>query len=130
MRQADTSRPLVDPHPLPCIQGAVLQVSVHATRVVGTYFNYSPEACGVAANGYTAAISQLTFGSEPGLGPGDACGRCFSVTGTADPYSPSYTGPFKSIVVKVTDMCPAAGNQEFCSQTASNPTNEHGASVQ
>jgi hypothetical protein len=45
-------------------------------------------------------------------------------------YSPSYTGPFgKSIVVKVTDECPIAGNSEFCGQTASHPTNTHGASV-
>jgi hypothetical protein len=61
-------------------------------------------ACGRAASGYTAAINQLAFGSGPGLGPGDACGRCFALTGRADPYSPNYTGPFKTIVVKVTDL--------------------------
>lgn len=32
-------------------------------------------ACGIAASsGYTAAISQLAFGSTPGSGAGDACG--------------------------------------------------------
>ena len=61
-------------------------------------------ACGIAASGYTAAINQLAFGSAPGLGPGDACGRCFALTASADPYSPGFTGPFKSIIVKVTDM--------------------------
>lgn len=62
-------------------------------------------ACGKTASGYTAAINQLAFGSGPGLGAGDACGRCFALTGNADPYSPNYTGPFgKSIVVKVTDL--------------------------
>ena len=61
-------------------------------------------ACGKAVSGYTAAMNQLAFGSAPDLGPGDACGRCFSLTGTADPYSPAYKGPFYSIVVKVTNL--------------------------
>ena len=92
---------------------------------------------------------QLAFGSSPGIGPGDACGRCFALTASADPYSPSYTGPFgKSIVVKVTDMCPAAGNevrqdiyivlvsmitcslQQWCGQTQSNPVNSFGMQYQ
>ena len=51
-------------------------------------------ACGIAATGYTAAINQLSFGAAPGDGAGDACGRCFRLTGSADPYSPSYTGPW------------------------------------
>jgi hypothetical protein len=84
----------------------------------------------MTATGYTAAISQLAFGSAPGLGAGDACGRCFSLTASADPYSPAYTGPFKSVIVKVTDMCPAAGNEQWCGQTTSNPTNSFGKSVQ
>ena len=87
-------------------------------------------ACGVAANGYTAAVSQLAFGSSPGLGPGDACGRCFAITANADPYSPAFTGPFKTIIVKVTDLCPVAGNQEWCSQSTSNPNNQHNEPVQ
>jgi hypothetical protein len=75
-------------------------------------------------------MSQLSFGSAPGSGAGDACGRCFQITGTSDPYSPSYTGPFgKSIVVKVTDLCPVQGNSAFCGQTQSHPTNTFGASV-
>lgn len=88
-------------------------------------------ACGKSASGYTAAINQLAFGSVPGLGAGDACGRCFALTGNKDPYSPSYTGPFgQTIVVKVTDMCPVQGNQEFCGQTTSDPTNQHGMPFQ
>ncbi|EKM54209.1 glycoside hydrolase family 45 protein [Phanerochaete carnosa HHB-10118-sp] len=90
------------------------------------YSGCGSPACGKSASGFTAAINQLAFGSAPGLGAGDACGRCFALTGNQDPYSPSFTGPFgQSIVVKVTDMCPVQGNQEFCSQTTSNPTNEH-----
>ncbi|KIP11594.1 glycoside hydrolase family 45 protein [Phlebiopsis gigantea 11061_1 CR5-6] len=91
------------------------------------YSGCGSPACGKSASGYSAAINQLAFGSAPGLGAGDACGRCFALTGTADPYSPSYTGPFgQSIVVKVTDLCPVSGNQEFCGQTQSSPTNQHG----
>ncbi|KNZ72653.1 hypothetical protein J132_02246 [Termitomyces sp. J132] len=75
------------------------------------YSGCSAPACGKTASGYTAAINQLAFGAPPGAGAGDACGRCFAITGTADPISPSYTGPFNSIVVKVTDECPVNGNQ-------------------
>ncbi|KAG5732661.1 hypothetical protein E4T56_gene16789 [Termitomyces sp. T112] len=90
------------------------------------YSGCSAPACGKAASGYTAAINQLAFGAPPGAGAGDACGRCFAITGTADPISPSYTGPFNSIVVKVTDECPVNGNQEWCGQTQSNHNNQHG----
>ncbi|KAI0773273.1 endoglucanase V-like protein [Trametes elegans] len=93
------------------------------------YSGCNQPACGVAANGYTAAVSQLAFGSGPGLGPGDACGRCFAVSASADPYSPAYGGPFQTIVVKVTDLCPAQGNEEWCGQSTGDPTNQHGASV-
>ncbi|KAI9431538.1 glycoside hydrolase family 45 protein [Lactarius psammicola] len=87
-------------------------------------------ACGKSASaGYTAAMNQLAFGAPPGLGAGDACGRCFKVTGSADPYSPSNKGPFKSIIVKVTDLCPVQGNEKWCGQTASNATNSFGQSV-
>ncbi|KAF5362518.1 hypothetical protein D9756_002451 [Leucocoprinus leucothites] len=69
------------------------------------YTGCGQPACGKTATGFTAAINQLAFGSGPGLGAGDACGRCFAVTGTSDPFSPSFPGPFHSIVVKVTDLC-------------------------
>jgi hypothetical protein len=49
-------------------------------------------------------LNQLAFGAMPGGGPGDACGRCFALTGTSDPYSLAFQGPFKSIVVKVTNL--------------------------
>ncbi|KAJ3927911.1 MAG: endoglucanase V-like protein [Lentinula lateritia] len=90
------------------------------------YSGCGSPACGVTATGFTAAINQLAFGSVPGLGAGDACGRCFALTGAADPYSPAYTGPFNSIVVKVTDMCPVAGNEQWCGQTTSDPINSFG----
>lgn len=94
-----------------------------------TVLNYAPTsfaACGKTANGYTAAINQLAFGSADQLGPGDACGRCFAITGNKDPYSPNYTGPFgQTIVVKVTDLCPAPANPLWCGQTTSNPTNTY-----
>lgn len=92
--------------------GGYVQTAGPGNASFTMYSGCAQPACGIAASGYTAAISQLAFGSVPGIGPGDACGRCFALTGTADPFSPAYTGPFgKSIVVKVTDMCPVAGNE-------------------
>lgn len=88
------------------------------------------KACGKSATGYTAAMNQLSFGSAPGSGPGDACGRCFALTANKDAYSPSYTGPFKTVVVKVTDLCPVQGNQEWCGQTTANHNNQHNEPVQ
>ncbi|OCH91482.1 hypothetical protein OBBRIDRAFT_834143 [Obba rivulosa] len=74
-------------------------------------------------------MNQLSFGAPPGDGAGDACGRCFTITGTEDPFTPSFAGPFNNIVVKVTDLCPVAGNAEWCAQTTANPENEHGEAV-
>jgi hypothetical protein len=75
-------------------------------------------------------MNQLSFGAPSGVGPGDACGRCFKVTGSADPYTPSNKGPFKSIIVKVTDLCPIQGNEQWCGQTVSEPQNSFGQSAQ
>ncbi|KAI0690533.1 endoglucanase V-like protein [Cytidiella melzeri] len=100
--------------------------SASGTASFTQYSGCGSPACGISASGFTAAVNQLTFGSAPGSGAGDACGRCFSLTGTKDPYSPNYTGPFgKTIVVKVTDLCPVSGNEEWCGQTQSNPLNQH-----
>lgn len=75
-------------------------------------------------------MSQLAFGSVPGLGAGNSCGRCFEITGEHDPYDSSFTGPFNKIVVKNTDMCPVQGNEQWCGQTAQNPVNSFNASMQ
>ncbi|KAL4245853.1 RlpA-like domain superfamily protein [Abortiporus biennis] len=93
------------------------------------YSGCGAPACGKSATGFTAAINQLAFGAPPGLGAGDACGRCFAITATLDPFSPSFTGPFQTIVVKVTDLCPVQGNEEWCGQTQSSPNNQHGTPV-
>ncbi|KAI9440335.1 endoglucanase V-like protein [Lactarius indigo] len=93
------------------------------------YTGCSTPACGKVAHGYTAAINQLSFGAPGGQGAGDACGRCFKVTGNKDPYSPSFKGPFKSIVVKVTNLCPYAKGEDWCGQSLSKPLNQFGAPV-
>lgn len=89
-------------HPSHFTAGAGSQVP--CPQDLGVYGAEIFIACGKTGSGFTAAINQLAFGSAPGLGAGDACGRCFALTGTADPFSPAYTGPFHSIVVKVTDL--------------------------
>ena len=87
-------------------------------------------ACEKSATGFTAVMSQLAFGAPPGLGEGDACGRYFKVTANKDPYSLSYTGPFNSVVVKTTDLCPVSCNSQRCGQMTANPVNLVGMSVQ
>lgn len=68
----------------------------------------------------TAAMSQYAYGSSTAYGP--ACGRCFEITllntytGTP-PFFPNVT---KSVVVKVTDLCPAGG-AGWCSATPDKP---------
>lgn len=102
-------------------------VQIATNNASFTYYSgCNAPACGKTAAGFTAAMSQLSFGAPPGLGAGDACGRCFAITGTQDPYSPQYTGSMgNTIVVRVTDLCPVAGNYEFCGQTTGNPLNQH-----
>jgi hypothetical protein len=99
-------------------------VKAHAKR------NVSLIACGQTANGFTAAISQLACGSVDGLGPGDACGRCFNITGNRDPFSPENPIQPTSIIVKITDMCPIQDNLFWCGQTRSNPVNSLNKAVQ
>ncbi|KAI0251774.1 glycoside hydrolase family 45 protein, partial [Lactifluus subvellereus] len=93
------------------------------------YSGCQSPACGKVANGFTAAISELTFGANGGLGGGDACGRCFNLTGNYDPYTPSFQVVPTSIVVKATDLCPYRGNEKWCGQSANHQINDHGMSV-
>jgi hypothetical protein len=94
-------------HPLPCILVVHLQVMITTALTIDDWFYFIcwQLACGISAgSGFTAAINQLAYGAPPGMGAGDACGRCFRLTGTGDPYTPSYAGPFHSIVVKATNL--------------------------
>ncbi|KAL5528580.1 hypothetical protein ACEPAF_7716 [Sanghuangporus sanghuang] len=79
-------------------------------------------ACGCVAESThfpTAALSQMAYGSSEAFGPG--CGRCFNLTLlntflSSPPFFPNVT---KSVVVKVTDLCPFVG--EWCSGTQDKP---------
>ncbi|EMD37339.1 hypothetical protein CERSUDRAFT_50837, partial [Gelatoporia subvermispora B] len=80
-------------------------------------------ACGCTAdstNYPTAAMSQYAYGSSRAYGPG--CGRCFNLTllntFTSDP--PFFPNVTKSVVIKVTDLCPTGGNG-WCSATPGHP---------
>jgi len=91
--------------------------------------NVLPTACGQKVNGYSAAVNALAYGANSGTG--GACGRCFKITPTSDPDTPSSKGPFgNGIVVKVNDLCTAASNSEFCGQTVSNPLNHYNMPMQ
>ncbi|KAF8261658.1 endoglucanase V-like protein [Lactarius quietus] len=112
----------------PRTQGGYLQKSSdNATFTV--YWGCQTPACGQVGHGYTAAMSQLSFGAPGGQGGGDACGRCFRITSNEDPYSPWFEGPFASIVVKVTDLCPYQAGEDWCGQSRSDPRNQFGAPV-
>jgi len=66
----------------------------------------------------TVALSMLAFGSSTAYGP--SCGRCMNLTLVNSVYSdpPYYPNPTKSIVVKITDLCPGPG---LCGATEGNP---------
>ncbi|KAF8757209.1 hypothetical protein RHS01_04068 [Rhizoctonia solani] len=74
----------------------------------------------------TAALSSLAYGSDGSVGFGPSCGRCFNLTllNTFLSTPPFYPNPTKSIVVKVTDLCPSISG--WCDATESKP-NDGGA---
>jgi hypothetical protein len=81
--------------------------------------------------GYTAAVNVLSFGAMESAG--DACGRCFEIAPTKDPYSPEYTGQMGTpIIVRVTDLCPFSSGDtpQWCDQTVSTPVNQYGKHMQ
>ncbi|KII85274.1 glycoside hydrolase family 45 protein, partial [Plicaturopsis crispa FD-325 SS-3] len=85
-------------------------------------------ACGFYTSpGYSAAVSQNVFGVGPGAGAGPACGGCWSLTGKTDSSGNALSAP-KTIVVKVTNLCPAAGNP-LCAMGSTSDTNQYGANV-
>jgi hypothetical protein len=70
----------------------------------------------------TAAASAPIYGSGTWCGSG--CGKCFKLTPTAIGASPEGTGApaLDSLVVKVTNLCPYAGNEAWCAYDV----NSHG----
>ncbi|KAF6763072.1 RlpA-like double-psi beta-barrel-protein domain-containing protein-containing protein [Ephemerocybe angulata] len=75
----------------------------------------------------TAALSQMAYGSSANYGPG--CGRCFKLSllnplVSTPPFVPSKT---KSVVVKITDLCPFTQGG-WCGGTT-NSTNSAGAQL-
>ena len=68
----------------------------------------------------TAALNQMAYGSSTSYGP--ACGRCFKLTllntFLSDP--PFYPTVTRSLVVKITDLCPLS-ETGWCNATTSGP---------
>ena len=83
-----------------------------------------------------AAVNELAFGANSSYG--DACGRCFKITPTKDPYDKKYKGPFgHSILVKVDNLCldrepgnTSTSDPHWCGQTVSKPRNKFGMEMQ
>lgn len=93
------------------------------------YSGCSYPSCGITTYGYTAAVNTCAFGADSGAG--DACGRCFEITSNKDPYTSSFKGPFRSIVVKANNLCPHSedGTPSWCDQSVSDPVNQFGMSM-
>lgn len=110
--------------------------------------NVATTACGFYTSpGYSAAVSQNEFGVGPvshqpnstipttpltlleqGAGAGPACGTCWQLTIETDSSGNSVANAGKSIVVQVTNLCPADGNP-LCSQNGLSGTNQYGANL-
>jgi len=63
----------------------------------------------------TAAASPPIFGAGTWCGSG--CGKCFKIAPTAIGASPIGAGApnTKAVVIKVTNLCPPGGNEQWCS---------------
>ena len=70
--------------------------------------NVATTACGFFTNpGFSVAVSQNLFGVGPGAGAGRACGTCYKLSIEADTTGKQVANAGKSIVVKVTNLCPS-----------------------
>ena len=73
---------------------------------------------------FTAAGSQSLFGGS-GSWCGSGCGKCFQLTNVGSIAAKGQgdcTGTGDTITVMVTNLCPANGNEVWCSQ----PSNQFG----
>ncbi|KAI0281047.1 RlpA-like double-psi beta-barrel-protein domain-containing protein-containing protein [Russula aff. rugulosa BPL654] len=78
-------------------------------------------SCGCTAKSShypTAALNQMAYGSSTAYGP--SCGRCFKLTllNTFLSHPPFHPPVTKSLVVKITDLCPLGG---WCNGTVNGP---------
>ncbi|KAG8688561.1 hypothetical protein FRC08_011370 [Ceratobasidium sp. 394] len=111
------------------VAASVVHAWTYANDGIATMTHYTMDLGTIASCGCTGgstyyptvALSSLAFGSDGTVGFGPSCGRCFNLTllntFLSDP--PFYPDPTKSIVVKVTDQCPAIS--QWCNATESIP---------
>jgi len=63
-----------------------------------------------------------------GAGAGPACGTCWKLTIETDSSGNTVSNAGNSIVVQVTNLCPAEGNP-LCAQDGLTGTNQYGANL-
>lgn len=63
-----------------------------------------------------------------GAGAGPACGTCWRLTIETDSSGNAVSNAGNSIVVQVTNLCPASGNP-LCAQNGMSGTNQYGANL-
>ena len=86
--------------------------------------NVATTACGFYTDpGFSAAVSQNLFGVGSGAGAGPACGTCYQLTINTDTTGQPVANAGKSIVVKVTNLCPSkCSNPHFVRRRVSDTT--------
>jgi len=99
------------------------------TRYSDCQFN----SCGFYTYGHSAALNLRSFGAWESAG--GACGLCFKITPTFDPYTPDAPPPLGNpTVVRITNLCPFSTNPkpedpQWCRQTTAEPLNKYGSPV-
>ena len=102
------------------------------------YYDGNVGACGCSSGGkmalwqtspadrvFTAAGSQNLFDSSSSSWCGNGCGKCYELTNVGHVAATGQgrcTGGGDSIIVMITNLCPADGNEVWCSQ----PKNQYG----
>ena len=118
------------------------------TATTGTSTNTATSGSGYKASfsSYTGCSSQTacqyhaSSGNQAGIsenfyGSGSACGTCWKLTVETDDHGNAIPGiaAGNSIVVKVTDLCPAVSSSgvtnPLCAQSGTSGTNTYGANV-
>jgi len=91
----------------------------HRTSSASVRYEDPPNDC--------AANPQLTY-YQQGAGAGPGCGTCWKLTIQNDSSGRKVSNAGNSIVVMVTNLCPAQGNP-LCSQSGLSGTNQYGANL-
>ncbi|KAL8758074.1 MAG: hypothetical protein Q9199_001754 [Rusavskia elegans] len=92
-------------------------------RVAENFKRHDTVACGSFDTDFNAAISENLYGANNGVSAG-TCGTCWRLTVTRDMNGEPLSGT-NSVVVKVNDLCPFKGNEDYCMPVGSKELNKY-----